>query len=81
MIFDTSLNDTRVSLLKYSFDYPEVHTFHIHAANHRYTTSTTETTRKSSSSSREIQVPPRSSNEGEGRGPYQEQNKEKQFHT
>ena len=79
MIFDTSLNDTRVSLLKYSFDYPEVHTFHIHAANHRYTTSTTETTRKSSSSSREIQVPPRSSHEGEGRGPYQEQNKEKQF--
>jgi len=44
-----------------------VHTHHIHGANHRYTTSTTETT------SREIQVPPRSSHEGEGRGPYQEQ--------
>ena len=51
----------------------------IHGANHRYTTSTTETTSKGHSSSREIQVPHRSSHEG--RGPYQEQNKEKQFHT
>jgi len=57
----------------------EVHTHHIHGSNHRYTTSTTETTSKSTYSSREIQVPPRSSHEGEGRGPYQEQNKEKQF--
>ena len=59
----------------------EVHTHHIHGANHRYTTSTTETKSKTPSLSREIQVPPRSSHEGEGRGPYQKQNKEKQFHT
>ena len=47
----------------------EVHIHHIHGANHRYTTSTTETTNKSPSSRREIQVPPRSSHEGvvEGR--------------
>ena len=51
----------------------EVHTHHNHGANHRYTTSTTETTSKGPFSSREIQVPPRSSHEGEGRGPYQEQ--------
>ena len=38
----------------------EVHTHHIHGANHRYTISTTETTSKGPSSSREIQVPPRS---------------------
>ena len=42
----------------------EVYTHHIHGANHRYTTSTTETTSKSPSSSRELQVPPRSSHEG-----------------
>ena len=59
----------------------EVHTHYIHGANHRYTTSTAETTSKGPSLSREMQVPPRSSHEGEGRGPYQEQNKEKQFHT
>ena len=35
---------------------------------------------KGPSSSREIQVPPRSSH-GEGRGPYQEHTKERQFHT
>ena len=57
----------------------EVHTHNIHEANHRYTTSSTETISKGPSSSREM--PPRSSHEGEGRGPYQEQNKENQFHT
>jgi len=35
----------------------EVHTHHIHGANHRYTTTTTETTSKCPSSSRETQVP------------------------
>ena len=52
----------------------EVHTHHIHEANHRYTISTKETTSKGPLS-REIKVPPRS--HGEGRGPYQEQNKDK----
>ena len=55
-----------------------VHTHHIHGANHRYITSTTETTSKGHSSR---EIPPRSSYEGEGKWPYQEQNKEKQFHT
>ena len=54
---------------------------HIHGANHHYTTSTTETTSKGPSSGKKKQVPSRPSHEGEGRGPYQEHNKEKQYHT
>ena len=42
----------------YHYRRNEVHTHHIHGANHRYTTSTTETTNKGPSLSREIQVPP-----------------------
>ena len=75
-----SLDNIQNQALRIIYRRNEVHTHHIRGANHCYTTSTIETTSKSPSSSREIQVPPRSSHEGEGRGPYQEHNKEKQFH-
>ena len=61
-----SLDNIQNQALRIIYRRNEVHTHHIRGANHCYTTSTTETTSKSPSSSREIQVPPRSSHEGEG---------------
>ena len=59
----------------------EVHTHHIHGANHRYTTFKQRRQANVLLQAEKYKCLPDPSNEGEGRVPYQEQNKEKQFHT